>query len=160
MKKLLLLMSLLWLSSCVTFEKCSDKFGTGQDSVHVKAIIKAEIKGDTTIFQFTKPMLDAMPVNSVLSTTQNGVKSSLRKNSATDFACEAETETKLIEKTVAVPCPPVNNFKPDPEIIEVTPFWCPTVIGLLMLLLLAQSGRVWLLKMELDYPQPKLPEQL
>ena len=153
-------MSLLWLSSCVTYEKCVDKFGAGQDSLKVAAVLKAEIKGDTTIFQFTKPMLDAMPVDAVLSTTQNGVKSSLRKNSATDFACEAETLTKLIEKNVAVPCPPVNNFKPDPEIVEVTPFWCPTVIVLLIVLLCAQSGRVWLLKMELEYPQPKFPDQL
>lgn len=157
MKKLLVLMSLLWLNSCVTYEKCVDKFGSGQDSVQVAAVIKAEIKGDTTIFQFTNKMLDAMPVDAVLSTTHNGVKSSLRKFSASDFACEAETLTKLIEKEVKVPCPPVHYFKPDPEIVEVTPFWCPTVIGLLILLLLAQTARVWLLKMDLDYPTHKLP---
>jgi len=143
---LLILLGITWMlmHSCVTYQKCVDKFGTGQDSLQVKAIIKAEIKGDTTIFQFTNKMLEAMPVNSVLSSSKSGVKSSIRKKTASDYTCEAETLTRIIEKEVQVECPPVQHFDDKPAIVYQTPFWNKLLIYVLVFALIAQAAWYYL----------------
>ncbi len=126
------LMLIKFLTGCVTYEKCVTKFGTGQDSVKVKAIVPVVVPADSMQVVFSHELLQIMPIDGTLTTTsKNGLTTTLRKKSDKHFECEAKTTERIIRDTVEVACPQVQNFNPKPIVITKTPFWNWLIIGIL-----------------------------
>ena len=155
MKKLLIVtLSLLLVStpSCVTYEKCTEKYGTGQEKPKVDANLDAELPGNENSLGFSKDDLENMPVGSTKtkpgtapgkSAFENPVNTSLTRTGANSWDCTGKTETKTIPITIPCDCPPVNNFRPDPVITLETPVWNWLLIGFLGFGIAVQSFRVW-----------------
>lgn len=115
------------LSSCVTYEKCQDKFGLVHDTTYVHKEVQIVVH-DTIVTQ-------ADTVGTIIKFRDNGkiiTDTVVIENPATgmqlkywrDVAgrlraqCESKADTVIVTNTVTkevkVPCPPVSTFKPSP----------------------------------------------
>lgn len=121
------LMSGTCLSSCVTYEKCQDKFGVVHDTTYVHKEVKIVVH-DTIVKA-------ADTVGAIIKWRNNGkviTDTVIVENPATGMAlkywrdqagrlraqCESKQDTVIVTNTVTkkvkVDCPPVTHFEPKP----------------------------------------------
>lgn len=138
------LLAISLLSSCVTYEKCQQKFGKTAPAVKVPALFKHVEPADNASLGVTRSELLEMEVGTSREAASRKIKGKITKTSADSYQIDCDTETDTIIVAGEVSCPPSTIFQPDPEIIKVTPWWCFLLIGALLLLCAYLSFRVWL----------------
>ena len=144
MAMLALLLAISLLSSCVTYNKCLEKFGHSAPAVKVPALFSKEVPADNASFGVTRSELVEMEVGASKKAAGEKVVGKITKTGTDSYQVDCDTETDTLYVPGEVTCPPTTIFQPDPVIVEVTPWWNKLLIGALLLFSAYLSFRVWL----------------
>lgn len=152
---IIFLMSGICLQSCVTYERCQDKFGQSTDTLMVKETVEVVIHdtivkaSDTvgTIIKFReqgKIITDTVVVEN--PATGMALKYWRDEAGRLRAQCESKQDTLIITNTVTkeieVPCPPVTQFEPPTEAKWFHKWWFWLCFGFVLCLLIGVVFRM------------------
>lgn len=132
------------LSSCVTYERCMEKFGKTTEGPKLKTELQHVLPEAKAGFDITRSELQELAVGSRKESTSGKTTASITRTTEQDYRVDCNTPPDTIRVPVEVQCPPTTVFQPDPEIIYETPWYNMLFIGGLLVICAYLSFRLWL----------------